>query len=367
MNQCEPFRHLRIALVPPLWAKVAAGTSGGVEQAVFLLADALVDRGHTVTVFTSRDSETKAHLVSLCDYNMIEAMERGLAWEYEYYETSNIAAALTRSRSFDVVHMHVGAYAVPLGELVGIPVLHTLHNPLTADAIWQLERHADAHISAVSHRQIGQLPKGRRRPIKIIHNGCDFNAFEFSGERGRYLAFLGRMNQEKAPHLAIQVARQAGWPIVLAGIPLDDTERSYFEEAVAPYIDGRRVIHLGAVDHARKSALLKNAAALVFPIQWEEPFGLVMIEAMACGTPVLALRRGSVDEVVTPGVTGHFGETVADLMELLPLTLELDRMKVRQLAREQFHLERMVNEYIEVYRALVGGRSEVNRNAECAF
>src|SRR5258708_27813442 len=125
---------LRIALVPPLWAKVAPGTAGGVEYIVHLLAGALVSRGHDVTVFTSRDSTTKAKLFSLVDYNMIDAMEQGLAQEYEYYETTNIASALASSRCFDVIHMHVGAYAIPLGGLSSVAVLHTLHNPLTRDA-----------------------------------------------------------------------------------------------------------------------------------------------------------------------------------------------------------------------------------------
>src|SRR6266700_2622346 len=300
---------LRIALIPPLWAKVAPGTAGGVEYMVHLLADGLVARGHAVTVFTSRDSPTKASLVSLCDYNMIEAMERGLAWEYEYYEMSNIARALTCSSNFDVIHMHVGAYAIPLGELSRAPVLHTLHNPVTRDAIWQLERNADAHVTAVGHRQIAEIPERRRKSIQVIQNACDFAAFEFSPGPGRYLAFLGRMGPEKAPHLAIEIARQAGWPIVLAGMPLDDSERAYFAEKVQPLVDGQNVACIGPVNDLQKSAFLRDAAALLFPVQGEEAFGLVMIEAMACGTPVVALRRSSVEEVVDYGRTGFYADS----------------------------------------------------------
>src|SRR6266699_293311 len=297
---------------------------------VHLLADGLVARGHAVTVFTSRDSSTKASLVSLCDYNMIEAMERGLAWEYEYYEMSNIAKALTCSSNFDVIHMHVGAYAIPLGELSSAPVLHTLHNPVTRDAIWQLERSYDAHVTAVGHRQIAEIPERRRKSIPVIHNACDFAAFDFSPGPGRYLAFLGRMGPEKAPHLAIEIARQAGWPIVLAGMPLDDSERAYFAETVAPHIDGQTVIHLGAVDQAQKSAFLRDAAALVCTVQWDEPLGLVMIEAMACGTPVIAWHRGSVAEVVDGGKTGYYGDSVDELVRLIPPALALERSLIRQ-------------------------------------
>jgi len=340
---------LRIALIPPLWAKVAPGTAGGVEYMVHLLADGLVARGHEVTVFTSRDSPTKASLVSLCDYNMIEAMERGLAWEYEYYEMSNIAKALTCSSNFDVIHMHVGAYAIPLGELSRAPVLHTLHNPVTRDAIWQLERNPDAHVTAVGHRQIAEIPERRRKSIPVIHNACDFAAFEFSPGPGRYLAFLGRMGPEKAPHLAIEIARQAGWPIVLAGMPLDDSERAYFAEKVQPLVDGQNVACIGPVNDLQKSAFLRDAAALLFPLQGEEAFGLVMIEAMACGTPVIAWHRSSVAEVVDGGKTGYYGDSIEELVKLVPNALALDRFLVRQVAQTRYSSERMVEEYLEAY------------------
>ncbi len=325
---------------------------GGVEFIVHLLADELVKRGHEVTVFTSNDSQTAARAISVCECNLIEAMDSGRAWEYEYYETCNIAEALQKSDSFDVVHFHVGCYAIPLGGLSRSPVLHTLHNPLTPDAIWLLERYAQAPVTAVSHSQIASIPGQRRSSMQVIHNGCDFGAYEFSPHPGKYLAFLGRMGPGKSPHSAIRIAKQSGLPLVLAGQPLDQEEHAYFAEQVQPLIDGRHVIHIGAVDQRQKNSFLREAAALLFPIEAEEAFGMVMIEAMACGTPVVALRRSSVQEVVDVGKTGFYADSLEELVPLVHRSLALDRSVVREHARQRFSHVRMVDEYLETYRAL---------------
>src|SRR5947209_3387027 len=250
-------RRLRIALVPPLWAQVAPATKGGVEYIVYLLAEELVKRCHEVTVFTSSDSPTSARIDALCQWNMIEAMERNRAWEYEYYETCNIAETLQKSDSFDVIHFHVGCYAIPLGVLSRAPALHTLHNPITPDAIWLLGRYANAPVTAVSRQQI---------------------------------------------------------------------------------------------------AVLKDAGALLFPIQAEEAFGLVMIEAMACGTPVIAFQRGSVEEVVDFGKTGFYADSMQVLASFVPRALSLDRRVVREHAKQRFGHVRMVDEYLQAYEAILKAR-----------
>src|SRR5437016_10382329 len=318
MNLQNTSRKLRIALVPPLWAKVAPGTSGGVEGIVYVLAEELVKQGHEVTVFTSSDSPTSARIRAVCKQNRIEAMEKSLAWEYEYYETCNIAEALQQSDSFDLIHFHVGCYAMPLGALSRTPILHTLHNPITPDAIWLLNRYANAVVTAVSRQQIAEIPENRRHEIRVIYNGCDFDSYEFSASPGKYLAFLGRISREKSPLDAIEIAKNVGLPIVVAGQPLDQEERAYFREKIEPLIDGENVIYIGQADHRQKVALLKHAGALLFPIQWDEPFGVVMIEAMACGRPVIAFQRGSVKEVVDFGKTGFTADSRAQLISLSP-------------------------------------------------
>jgi len=284
---------------------------------------------------------------------MIEAMERGRAWEYEYYESCNIAEALRGSDSFDIIHSHMGCYAIPFGTFSQAPVLHTLHNPVTRDAIWLLERYAYAAVTAVSRQQIAEVPEQRRCGIRVINNGCDFDSYEFSASPGKYLAFLGRMGAGKSPLDAIRIASEAGMPITLAGQPLDEEERVYFTENIEPLIDGENVVYVGQANHQQKCALLRDAAALLFPIQAEEAFGLVMIEAMACGTPVIAFQRSSVEEVVDFGKTGFYAASMRALSSFVPRALALDRRIIREHAKERFGHVRMVDEYLQTYEALL--------------
>ena len=347
MKRQNASRLMRVALVPPLWARVAPATQGGVEYLVYLLAEELVKRGHEVTVFTSSDSPTSARIEAISNWNLIEAMEKGYVGEHKYYETCNIAEALQKSDTFDVIHLHVGCHAIPFGVFSRAPILHTLHTPITPDAVWILNRYAQAAVTAVSRQQITKIPEERRRNIRIIHNACDFDAYQFSESPGRYLTFLGRMAPGKGAFEAIQVAREAGLPIVLAGRPLTAKDQAYF--------DDKHVVYVGQVDQQRKSALLRDAGALLFPILAEETFGLVMIEAMACGTPVLAFRRSAVEEVIDFGKTGFYADSIQALLSLVPRALSLDRRAVFEHARQRFGQERMVDEYLQVYEALLAG------------
>jgi glycosyltransferase involved in cell wall biosynthesis len=355
MKKCDASQPLRVALVPPLWARVAPATQGGVEYLVYLLAEELVKRGHEVTVFTSNDSPTAARIEALSEWNLIEAMEKGLVLEHKYYETCNIAEALQKSDAFDVIHFHAGCYAISFGGLSRAPVLHTLHNPLTRDAIWLLRRYPQAALTAVSWDQISHVPEERRRNIRIIHNACDFHAYQFSALPGSYLTFLGRMAPGKGVFEAIWVAREAGLPIVLAGRPLTDKDRTYFKEKIKPLVNDKDVVYVGQVDHQQKSALLRDSAALLFPIQADEAFGLVMIEAMASGTPVLAFRRSAVEEVIDFGKTGFYADSVQALLSFVPRALSLDRRAVFEHAKRRFSHERMVDEYLQAYEAILTG------------
>jgi glycosyltransferase involved in cell wall biosynthesis len=350
-------RKLRIAQVGPLWTSVPPDRYGGAELMVSWLTEELVRRGHDVTLFASGDSRTAAKLRPVCERNIIEAMSRGEAFVYEPYAVSALADALKDAASFDVIHSHLGCAYVPLAELSGTPVLHTVHAALDlVDELWVLKRYPRAPIAAISRSQVALALQQGRGDIRVIYHGCDFARFAPSFSEGKYLAFISRMGPQKNPLGAIQIAKKAGIPIVLAGKPQNAAEQAYFEAQVKPLFDGRNVIYHGEVNETEKYEFLRDARALLFPIQWDEHFGLVMIEAMACGTPVVACRRGSVPEVVDPGITGYFADSVDDLPALVPKALALDRRALWEHAKARFNHLRMVDEYVETYERLVDRR-----------
>ncbi len=331
---------------------IPPATYGGTERVVHWLTEALCRRGHEVTLFAAAGSCTSAALHEVVPGGLIEAMARGHAYEYEHYSNHALAEAVRRSAEFDVIHCHLECRTIPVGVGARARVLHTLHTPLSPDDCWILERYPNVAVSTVSHYQASVIPAARRASVDVVHHGMDFGAYRASHEPGRYLAFLGRMGRQKSPAAAIRVAREVGMPIVLAGEPEDAVERAYFTEHVQPHVDGDRVRHVGRVDDRQKEALLRGAAALLFPIQDEESFGLAMIEAMACGTPVVASARASVREIIDVGITGFHAESVDELAPLVAAAVRLDRAVVRRRAEERFGVEAMVNGYLSVYGAL---------------
>jgi glycosyltransferase involved in cell wall biosynthesis len=259
---------------------------------------------------------------------------------------------LRRASEFDVIHYHLTPGWIPLASLAATPSLFTLHTCAVKDDEWAFGRYPGVEVAAISRFQIAETEARLGRSFPVVYNGCDFGAFEPNFEPGQYLAFLGRMSHAKNPSGAIAIARACGLPLVLAGQPQNGEEERYFAEEVKPHIDGERVRWIGPVNHGQKAELLRNAAALLFPIQWDEPFGLVMIEAMACGTPVVGVKRGSVGEVVSPGLTGFTGAAPVDLADLVPQALALDRRVVRSTAEARFGFGRMVDSYLELYQAM---------------
>ena len=343
--------RLRIGIVPPLWTQIPPATYGGIELVVHLLAEELVRLGHDVTLFGTGDSHTSAKLEPVSGKNMIAYMAETGACVYEVYANAAVSRVLAKAADFDVLHFHIGMQWVPFASLVSTPSLFTVHTFASYDDRWLAHQYPQVALSGISRYQSSQI--SAEREIPVVYNGCDFSRFEPKLEKGQYLAFLGRMSEDKNPLGAIRIAQEAGMPIVLAGRPQQAKEEAYFDQQIKPLVDGRNVVYVGGVDHGQKNALLRDAAALVFPIQWPEPFGLVMIEAMACGTPVLARGLGSVPEVVEQGVTGVHLPEGEQMAAALPEVLALDRKRVREAAMEKFAYPRMVQGYMGLYRDLV--------------
>jgi glycosyltransferase involved in cell wall biosynthesis len=345
---------LRIAQVAPLWTPIPPRTYGGIELLMKLLIDELVERGHEVTLFASGDCSTRARLHPVVESNLSDLLGEGRGYCYEYYTNSMIAEVAGLQREFDVIHCHCSTAWIPAAATLHTPVLFTMHTDPHHDDEWVMRRWPGVNVNGISGYQMKAMSLKLGREFPIVANGCDFAAYEPRFEAGHYLAYLGRMSPAKNPVGAIQIAQSLELPLVLAGQPQNAKEHEYFEKEIRPLL-GERVRHIGPVNHPQKNLLLRNAGALLFPIQWDEPFGLVMIEAMACGTPVVAHRRGSVAEVVDQGITGFHAASMDALPELVAQALQLDRVQVRQHAEERFGFGAMVSEYEELYAKLRNG------------
>ena len=334
---------LRIAQIAPAGTAVRRGVGESVEQLVALLCDELVARGHEVTLFATGDSQTSAELRSYFarGYEYDEEL-----WDWQFTEYTHVGQAYAQADDFDVIHCHNYHFGLPFAPFVRVPNVHTHHVQMEPGVISGYHRLPQVQLVAVSSFQ-AQIYADRPN-VELIPHGIETDAFPFGADHGDYLLFLGRMIADKGPAEAVEIARRAGMPLVLAG-PAEDG----FDEAVAPQIDGRQITYVGRVEPAERDELLAGAAALVYPLRYPEPFGLVMIEAMACGTPVLGTAMGAVPELVEDGLTGYLGDSWDELVELLPRALELDRRAIRARAVERFDFRRMVDRHEQLYRRLV--------------
>jgi glycosyltransferase involved in cell wall biosynthesis len=336
---------VRIAILSPPWFSVPPTGYGGIEWIVSLLADGLVAQGHDVTLFASGDSRTKATLSAVYDHAPSELIGRSLP------ELRHVLAATERAGDFDVINDHTGLLGAALGGLVETPVLHTVHGPLDAEPgeIYEAIGRVAPRVGLISLSLNQRRPKPELNWVANIPNALDLEHYPYKPHKSDYLLFLGRMNHEKGAHRAIAVAMELGLPLKLAGKVREERERAYFSEFVEPHLIDR-IEYLGEVNHGTKVELLQNARATLFPIEWEEPFGLVMIESMACGAPVIATRRGAVPEVIEDGRSGVIVDTWREIPAALERADALDPLECRHYVEERFAPQRMVGDYERAYR-----------------
>jgi glycosyltransferase involved in cell wall biosynthesis len=339
---------MRIAQLAPLAESVPPRLYGGTERVVAWLVDELVDLGHEVTLFATGDSLTKGKLHPVWP----RALRLGRKGADPNAACSLLLEAIAkRATEFDVIHSHVDWLPLPLLSRSKVPFLTTVHGRLDLLGLPDVVREfSEAGFVSISDNQRRQLPEAKW--IATIHHGLPSRLLRASYDEGSYLAFLGRLTAEKGPEDAIRIAEAVGMPLrIAAKIPRAET--AYFKKQLQPHIDGKRVTLVGEVDDAKKQSLLAGAAALLFPIDWPEPFGLVMIEAMACGTPVIAYRSGSVPEVIEDGVTGFIVDGEEDAVRAVRDLPRLDRRAIRARFEERFTAVRMAKEYEARYRELV--------------
>ena|GEM_PF-43120 len=352
-----PARPLRIAMLAPPWIPVPPSGYGGIEAVVDAITRELVRRGHEVTLFAAPGSRSEAKVVELLERPHPDEIERSL------YEADHVARAFAlidtaawRGQPFDVVHDHCGFTAFAMADRLATPLVHTLHGPFTAEtAAFYAHHAAKAHVVAISHAQLAQAPRGLR-VAGVVPNPIEASRWPLVEEKEDYLLWVGRMTSEKGPHRAIAAARLAGMPLVLAG-PVQPGQERFFEHEVAPHIDGSQIRYVGEVAGERKVRLFSRARALLMPIRWPEPFGMVMLEAMVCGTPVIAFPEGAARELVTPGETGFLVDDEREMADACSRVRELDPRRCREAIVERCDVRAVGAAYEAVYRRVLAAHA----------
>lgn len=339
---------MRIAQVAPLWESVPPKLYGGTERIVSYVTEELVAMGHDVTLFASGDSETSARLEAICpqairlnkgifnrDAPLIMLQEKGLGSAHD----------------FDIIHSHLDFTGFPLARKNPVPVVTTLHGRLDLPELEPVYRE-------FSEMPLVSISDAQRRPLPwanwagTVYHGLPRNLYSFQEQSQGYLAFLGRIAPEKRPDQAIEIAKRAGIPLRIAA-KVDPSDRLYFEAEIEPLLNHPLIEFVGEISDAEKDEFIGNAMALVCPYDWPEPFGLVLIEAFACGTPVVAYRRGSIPEIIDHGVTGFICETVDEMVDAVGQVSLIDRKQCRASFDERFTADRMARDYVALYERLL--------------
>lgn len=340
---------MKIAQIAPLWERVPPFRYGGVELIASLLTNELVRRGHEVTLFASGDSITLAKLVSVHDKALrLDPKIR----EPGFYEQIMLYEVYQQAHCFDIIHSHVGCAAFPFTSFVKTPTVHTTHGIFTPDNEKMFRHFAWQPFISISEAQ--REPRLRLNYISTVYNGIDTDAYPFQPQptQPAYLAFVGRISPEKGPQEAIKIARATGLPLKMAG-KVDPFDREYYRDQIQPLIDGEQIQYFGEVSHAQKVQLLGGATVTLFPVTWREPFGLVMIESMATGTPVIGMALGSVPEVIAHGKTGFVCHSLEKMIEAVTEVIKLDRETCRDYVLNRFSVQAMANGYEKAYQMVL--------------
>ena len=349
---------MRILQIAPLWERVPPPAYGGTEAVVSVLTEELVRQGHEVVLAASGDSLTRARLAAVYPRSLRTADLSNP----NQYDWVHIGEALALSRDIDIVHNHAGELVMAMAGAIDTPMLTTMHCLATPDTAFVWRRYAGAY-NTISRSQGRSLPSdGPARFMGHVYNAIDVDSFPFEAEPGEDLLFLSRIAPEKGPQLAIEVARRAGRRLIMAG-KVDRHDQRFYDEVIKDQIDGEQIVFVGEADAGQKRELYGKAFCVLMPLTWEEPFGLVMPEAMACGTPVIALRRGSAPELIAQGKTGFVVDTVDEMVEAIPAVRSIKRDACRAYVQRNFSPGIMAEAYLRVYQEVLnsGGRSPVIR------
>jgi glycosyltransferase involved in cell wall biosynthesis len=345
---------MRIAQVAPLYESVPPKCYGGTERVVSYLTEELVRQGHDVTLFASGDSQTKARLVPACPESLRLDKRCRDQMAHHYVMLEHV---FQRAAEFDIIHFHVDYLHFPLSRREAITHVTTLHGRLEIpDLVPLYQEFRDMPVISISNGQREPLPWANWQAT--VYHGLPADIYRFRPEPGSYLAFLGRISPEKRVDRAIEIATRVGMPLKIAA-KVDRVDEDYFESVIAPLLRNSLVEFVGEIGDGKKDEFLGNAYALLFPIDWPEPFGLVMIEAMACGTPVIAYHGGAVPEVMEQGHTGFIVHGLEDAVEAVRDVAQLSRKRCRQVFEQRFTATRMAHDYVQQFERLIARSQEV--------
>ena len=342
-------------LAPP-WIAVPPPGYGGIEAVVASLTEELVRRGHEVTLFAAPGSRSSAQVRTVLERAHPQEIERAL---FEADHVARVFRLVDEARwlgmPFDVVHDHCGFTAFAMADRLSTPLVHTLHGPFTADTAAFYARHADkAPVVAISRAQLAAAPRALR-VAGVVPNPVEADQWPLVRTKDEYLLWVGRMTPEKGPHRAIVAARLAGMRLVLAG-PVQPGKEGFFEREIEPHLDGERVLYVGEIAGEHKRRLFSQARALLMPIRWPEPFGMVMLEAMVCGTPVIAFPEGAARELVLDGQTGFLVDDEAEMARACTRSREIDPGRCRAAIVERCDVQTVASAYEGVYRRVAQSR-----------
>ena len=337
-------RKLRIAQVAAPLLPVPPKTYGGTEKIVSFLTESLVERKHNVTLYASGDSMTRARLKSIFPKSL-------MVWDNPIIPFTNVGFAYNDEKKFDIIHNHAGAAGIALAKYLKTPVVTTLHNSYLTPGRADFDYYKNAcYYVAISNKQMQNL--GGLKFAGMVYNAIDINKFKYAKKKKDYFLFFSNITEVKGPDIAVRIAKKAGVKLKMAG-KLDEQKQALFNKEIKPFIDNKRIEYLGMINDQKKFELYRDAKALLMPLQWEEPFGLVMVEAMASGTPVIAFKRGSVPELVKDGETGFVVRTPEEMIKALDKVDQISPFACREWAKSEFSIERMTDGYEQVYESIL--------------
>jgi glycosyltransferase involved in cell wall biosynthesis len=337
---------MKIAQIAPLQERVPPQGYGGIERVVADLCDGLIKRGHEVALFASGDSKTKVHLVSV--YPRAIRTDKKVRKPFTL-EFLNIVNAFEKAEKFDIIHNHTGELGIMLCNFIKTPIVTTLHGIFTPENKRVFRRYKNMPFVSISNNQRKGMPS--LNYIATVYNGIDVNDFKLDLRPKNYLLFLGRCSPLKGAHIAIEVAKRCKMKLIMAS-KIDKVDIDYYEQKVKPHIDGKNIQFFGELAETQRVNLFKDAKATLFPITWEEPFGLVMTESMATGTPVIAFKMGAVPEVIKNGKTGFIVNNINQMTKAVAKISQIDRKACRRYVQNNFDIKHMLDGYERVYKKI---------------